>query len=189
MSIQKAIELGQDWMKNSKDMLHDYSHASDVEQEALNICKDENIIDEHFISLLRVACWWHDSYKAIEVKWPLITYFTEGYESEKIVRERLKDLLSPEDLDVVGHAVRYHNSFPLSLLLTRKYNGITRILIEADNIDCLNDSRLRRKYENPSIFLRLASKIYYLYIKISYRILPMFKYTQRKLRFFKLKGE
>jgi hypothetical protein len=38
--IQKAIELGKIWMKNSVDPAHDYEHAQAVAGHALEIFKD-----------------------------------------------------------------------------------------------------------------------------------------------------
>ncbi len=150
MNENKAIEKGKEWMKNSKDPIHDYEHAENVEKHSLRVFESlkengweiDGEIDENLISL---CAWWHDCYKALFEKKTCSNELMEGVGSAKIVERELKGLVEEKRLKLVVSAVKNHNNIFAFLLLGKKLPILTRILIEADTIDARNMERKRKR--------------------------------------------
>ncbi len=162
MNEKKAIEIGKTWMKKSKDPIHGYEHAENVEKYGFEIFKSlkENEwdvdmeIDENLISL---CAWWHDSYKALFEKKLLINELFEGVRSAEIAKEELKNFVPEKRLKMILDAIRIHNNFVYLLFAGKRLPILTRILIEADTIDAKDYERKMKKNASPrSIFHKIA---------------------------------
>lgn len=150
MDEKKAIEMGKIWMKNSKDPIHGYEHAKNVEKYSLEIFKSlkedgweiGNEIDENLILL---CAWWHDCYKALFEKKVLLNEFLEGVKSAQIVEKELYGIVSDVRLKMVVKAIRVHNNFLYLLFSGKRLPILTRILIEADTLDAKNYERKKKR--------------------------------------------
>jgi hypothetical protein len=150
MDEQKAIEMGRERMRISKDPIHGIEHAQNVEKHAfeiLNSLKDDGweIDEEVDENLILLSVWWHDCYKALLERKFLINEFLEGFRSAKIAEEELKAFVSEKRLKMVIDAIRVHNNFVYLLFKGKNLPVLTRILIEADAIDAANIERKKKR--------------------------------------------
>ncbi len=157
MDEKKAIEMGREWMRKSKDPIHGYEHAKNVEKHSLEIFKSlkENsweVDDEIDENLILLCAWWHDCYKALFEKKVLLNEFFEGVRSAEIAERELKDLVSRKRLGMVLDAIRVHNNFVYLLFSGKRLPILTRILIEADTIDAKNYERKKKRNSSPRSF-------------------------------------
>ena len=182
MDEKKAIEKGKEWMKNSKDPIHGYEHAKNVEKDSLKIFaslrddgwKIDSEIDENLILL---SVWWHDCYKALFEKKVLLNEFVEGKRSAEIAQEEIKGLVSEKRLKMVLDAIKNHNNMPLILFKGKNLPILTRVLIEADAIDARDCERRKKRNFSPRTFFHkvltffaepVASLLHRIYIKSTY---------------------
>ncbi len=162
MDEQKAINTGKEWMRKSKDPIHGYEHAENVERHALGIFQSlkeggweiDEEIDENLILL---CVWWHDCYKALLEKKFFLNELLEGIKSAKIAEKELKDLVLEDRLKMILDAIRVHNNFLFLLFKGKKLPLLTRILIEADAIDAANLERKKKRNScSRSFFHKIA---------------------------------
>jgi hypothetical protein len=179
----QAIELGKEWMRNSKNTLHDYTHAQNVAEHSLKVLESlrgDVTIDEN-IALL--AAWWHDCYKATMKMDSLYSVFFEGKESEKIMRREVAGLVSEEVLDKVGEMIRNHNiPAPFFVLFRRNYTLNFRVLYEADYIEGFNPDRMALAFSIYNFFLKIFFKVYYVVYPFFMNLLPQSEYLKNYLR-------
>ncbi len=182
MNEQKAIEIGKERMKVSKDPIHGYEHAQNVATHSLEIFKslkedDWKIDTEIDENLILLCAWWHDCYKALFEKKVLLNEFLEGVRSAEIVQRELKGLVSEKRLKMVVDAIKVHNNVVLLLLSGKRLPVLTRILIEADTIDAKNIERKKRRNSSPRSFFHrvmiffaepIVSVLQRIYIKSPY---------------------
>ncbi len=173
---EKAIEKGKNWMKKSKSLTHNYTHALNVSKHSLEIFKslresgyeESENIDE---SLILITSWWHDCFKSLSSKNTVYGELMEGFESAKIVSNELKDLVEQERLKMVLKSIKHHNNFIYFLLKGKRMDLLTRILIEADAVDEQEHSRRERK--------KLEEKTLW-YIVLRSCVEPFFRKMQKK---------
>lgn len=149
-NIEKAINLGKIWMKKSVDSTHNYAHANRVEGHAIKIFEElqpKNVT----LDLIRLAVWWHDSYKSrckfVTIKSILI----EGVEAAKIFKNEVGPLLDFKTVHLVSRAIAMHHRGMYIFFNHKKIDNLSMILIEADQLDGLNsarDAREARKIKN-----------------------------------------
>lgn len=170
---KQAIELGKIWMKNSVSKGHGYEHAEFVEENALNIFKSmkKEAGDEVDESLVSIAAWWHDAYKARLKKPQILNFILEGFSSAKIVEKELKGLVGKDRLEIVLKAIRYHHLPVIFYLTKRGHSVLSQILIEADGIEDLNSSRKKEQlhgFSNPvfQYLYRLHNRMMILILKV-----------------------
>lgn len=162
---KKAIKLGRDYAKNSKDKSHDIVHLESVEKHAFAIWN--NLEEEGKLSrdvdknldrnLVLIAVWWHDVFKMIQTGISLYdSLFREGRISSGITRKKLKKYVSENRLEEICIAIEYHNK-PLKYVLNRKkLPSLVQILIEADYLDMLRKGRMKQEMDH---FNGIFSKI------------------------------
>ena len=158
MDEKKAIENGKNWMEKSKDPIHGYEHAKNVEKHSLEIFKSlkensweiDSEIDENLILL---CAWWHDCYKALFEKKILLNELLEGKRSAQIAKKELSGLVPGKRLEMVLDAIKVHNNFVYLLFAGKSLPILTRILIEADTIDAKNYERKKKRNSSPRSFL------------------------------------
>ena len=182
MNEKLAIQKGKEWMKKSKDPIHDYNHAENVANYSLEIFESlkkdgweiDSEIDENLIFL---CAFWHDCYKALFEKKTLMNEFLEGFKSAEIAQEELKDLVPEKRLNMVLKAIKWHNNFLYILFSGKKLPVLTRILIEADTIDAKNYERKKMRNSLPRSFFHkvmiffaepIVSVLQRIYIKSPY---------------------
>jgi hypothetical protein len=154
MDERKAIQMGRERMKISKDPIHGFEHAKNVEKYSLEIFQSlkkegwemDSEIDENLILL---CAWWHDCYKALFEKKTLLNEFFEGIRSAEIAQEELKGFVSEKRLKMILDAIRVHNNFLFLFFSGKKLPILTRILIEADTIDSKNIERKKKRNSSP----------------------------------------
>ena len=161
MDEKKAIEKGKEWMKNSKDPIHGYEHAKNVEEHSLKIfqsLKDDawDIDSEIDENLILLCVWWHDCYKALFEKKVLLNEFVEGKRSAEIVKEEIEGLVSEKRLKRVLDAISHHNNIPKIIFKGRSLPILTRILIEADGLDARNEERRKKRNASSRTFFHKA---------------------------------
>ncbi len=186
--IQKAIELGKIWMRNSVDPSHDFEHAQNVSKHALEIFKElepNDITTE----MVEIACWWHDSYKSRckHTTWHSIYY--EGGESKKIFEKEVGQLLPSEYVERIGEAIYNHNRAFHILFNHRKLDSLSMILIEADQIEGLNTERDMKSWKhitNPVI--RILDMMLTMVVPIFLRIIMKSEYTKRIIKLRNKRG-
>lgn len=182
----KGIELGKIWMKNSVNRGHDYEHAMNVEEHAIEIYGElkkigvlPKDIDEN---LVKLAVWWHDSYKARIKGGSLYALFFEGREAAKITRKELGKYISKKQLELLIDAIKMHNNFIIYFLFTKNYPPLLQILLEADNIDAMSEVRFNRMYSPMDTgVLKLLFKINQYLLLFWLNLLPKSKYIEEKL--------
>jgi hypothetical protein len=154
MNEQKAIELGKEWMKKSKDPIHGYEHAENVAKYSLEVFKSlkeegweiDSEIDE---SLILICAWWHDCFKALFEKKTFLNEIFEGIRSAEIAQEELKNLVSEKRLSLIALAIKNHNNIPYFFFSGKRMPTLTRILIEADAIDAKDKERKKKRNLSP----------------------------------------
>jgi len=162
---KKIIELGKIWMKNSVNPNHNYEHASEVLKHSLNILKEFEGIDR---SIVEIAVWWHDAYKSRQKRNTIYAVFFEGYESSKIFEKEMKELLDVDSIQLISKAIFNHNTPPVILNILGRYDTLTQILIEADNLDSMSLSRYHNVHKSfPDWLIYVIVRMYKVYIEIS----------------------
>jgi HD superfamily phosphodiesterase len=188
----KAIELGKIWMKNSINKGHDYEHAQNVEEYAVKILKEfkdlETIPEEVDEDLVKLAVWWHDSYKSRIKGLSIYALFFEGREAGKIARRELSKYVSKRRLDLVVEAIKMHNNFVLSILVTKYYPPLLQILMEADNIEAMSETRFHRMYSRVDMkILKPLFRLNNLSLYFWLSMIPTSRYMRKKLNNLKKK--
>ena len=153
-NYQKAIEKGKKKMQSSKDRLHDYTHAQNVDKISLLVYQELKEKKYHGIDavtpgLVRITAWWHDCYKAEQEKFSITANFYEGHGSAKIINDQLEELLSFEELSMIAVAVENHAGsklFPY-FFLNKPQSPLHKILIEADAYELININRVKEGYK------------------------------------------
>ena len=180
--ILKGIELGKIWMRNSLDISHDYTHVQKVEEHALQIyeeLKPEDVTIEE----LKLAIWWHDSYKARCKTTSFDSIWNEGTKSIKIFEKEFKDKIPDEVLERVGRAIVSHNRAFYILFNHSKMDNLSMLLIEADQLDGLRKERVladRKRIRN--IFIYILDLFLTDFVPTFLKIIHRSKYTLEILK-------
>ena len=140
-SLNVAIAEGKTLMKESHDAFHDFLHAQNVEQLALEILESRGW-EKLPAELVGAAVYWHDVYKASKNSFRLSNI--DGKASSLIARGKLQKILPKEALDELLAAVANHDRVVRYVLLPRSFSPLAKILIEADMLDMFNANRWKR---------------------------------------------
>lgn len=177
---EKALEKGKKWMRNSKNITHDFSHAENVAKHSLQVyksLKEDGWVGDLDAKLILITAFWHDCYKATYKRSNVFSEIFEGVYSAKIVERELERLVSPERLKIILRAIKMHNNFIYFLLVGKRMPFLTRVLIEADAIEGSNVQRKKKnaKQEKTIFYIiiqSLTQKVFYIiqkrYVKSSY---------------------
>lgn len=161
----RVVEKGKKIMKDSLNPNHNFVHANNVYNHAFEIHKELGGIDFGYVE---IACWWHDAYKSKQRSNTIYAVFFEGYESSKIFKNEMRGILDESSINLISNAIFNHNIPPVLLMILGRYDSLTQILVEADNIDSLSLERYHQVHTNyPNLLLYLIIRMYKVYLDIS----------------------
>ncbi|MFA7578249.1 MAG: radical SAM protein [Candidatus Muiribacteriota bacterium] len=119
---------------NNNDLSHNFNHIERVLLNAFKIIFNEKIVineDIVFISVLM-----HDICRNSNTK-------NHGKEASEILKKYLLEDFSTKDISKISNAVKYHSH---SNINRKKFNLETKILQDADFLDCFNMHMIYRTY-------------------------------------------
>lgn len=151
LTLNKAILLGKEWMKESVNSVHNYEHAKNTCAHAEKIYAEyvaSGRIDPRQIplELVQTTSWWHDAFKSRVKGEGLYDLLFEGMLTNQVIRKELGEILTREEIRLITRAVRRHTITPV---VTRFFtwdifSPFDNCLLEADALEILIPERLAK---------------------------------------------